>query len=185
MTEQTAVRVAPVKAGTYEIDPSHSTVEFVARHLMITKVRGRFGGFSGALTIGESPEASSVHTTIDATTIQTGDEKRDGHLRSADFLDVDNHPVLEFVSTRVAGDPDRWKVTGDLTIRGISRPVTLDVVLDGTVTDPWGGERVAFTASTEINREDWGLTWNQVLESGGVVVSRNVRIEISIEAVLA
>lgn len=185
MAQHTAVRVSPVGAGTYEIDPSHSTVEFVARHLMISKVRGRFQGFSGIVTVADPPGASSVRTTIDAASIQTGDETRDGHLRSADFLDVENHPTLEFVSTRVEGDSDRWEVAGDLTIRGVSRPVMLDVVLDGTVTDPWGKERIALTATTEIDRDDWGLTWNQALESGGVVVGKKVRVEISIEAVLA
>lgn len=186
MAEQTAIVLdtTSVASGTYEIDPSHSTVEFLARHLMISKVRGRFSRFSGVITVGDSPATSAVRATIEAASIDTNDEKRDAHLRSADFLDSDNHPDLEFVSTGVeGGGDDLWTVTGDLTIRGVTRPVNLDVAFDGAVTDPWGNDRIGLTASTEIDRDDWGLTWNQALESGGVVLGKKLRIELAVEAV--
>jgi len=177
---------APIPApGTYDLDQAHTTVEFIARHLMITKVRGRFRRFSGALTIAEVPEASSVAVTIEADSVDTSQDQRDAHLRSADFLDVDSHPTLDFRSTAVEpADDDHWKVTGDLTLVGVTRPVVLDVVFDGASTTPWGTQAVAFSATTEIDREDWGLTYNQALETGGVVVGKRVRIELNVEAVL-
>ncbi len=176
-------RVQPA-AGVYQIDKSHSMVEFVSRHLMVTKVRGRFTEFSGAITVGETPEESSVGVTIDAVSVDTGDEKRDAHLRSADFLDVENHPTLEFRSTDVeVVDDERLRVTGDLTIRGVTRPVELTVEFDGVALSPWGQEVIAFTARTEFDREDFGMTWNQALETGGVLVGKKVSIEISVQAV--
>ena len=169
--------------GAYAIDRSHTTVEFVARHLMVTKVRGRFADFSGTLTVGEVPEASHVEVTIDAASISTGDPNRDAHLRSADFFDVENHPTLEFRSTKVDHHRgENWKVTGDLTIRGVTRPVVLDVEFAGAATTPWSTTAIGFTASTEVDREDWGLTWNAALETGGVVVGKRVRIELEVEA---
>lgn len=172
-------------AGTYDIDQAHSTVEFVARHLMITKVRGRFGTFTGSVHVAEVPEESSVEVTIDASSVDTSQDQRDAHLRSADFLDVENHPTLTFKSTSVSLDgDDTWKVAGDLTVRGTTRPVVLDVEFDGANTTPWGTQAVAFSASTEIDREDFGLTYNQALETGGVVVGKKVRIELNVEAVL-
>jgi polyisoprenoid-binding protein YceI len=170
--------------GTYEIDKSHSMVEFVGRHLMVTKVRGRFTEFSGTIRVGETPEESSVDVTIDAASIDSGEEKRDGHLRSPDFLDVENHPTLEFHSTKVEPvDGERLRVTGDLTVRGVTRPVVLDATYDGPFSDPWGGQRIGFSASTEINREDWGLTWNVALETGGVLVGKKVGVELTVSAV--
>jgi len=171
-------------AGTYQLDKAHTTVEFVARHLMITKVRGRFAEFGGTVHIAEVPEESSVEVTIDAASVDTNQDQRDAHLRSADFLDVEHHPTLAFQSTAVErGEDDHWKVTGDLTVVGVTRPVVLDVVFDGASTTPWGTQAVAFSASTEIDREDWGLTYNQALETGGVVVGKRVRIELNVEAV--
>jgi polyisoprenoid-binding protein YceI len=171
-------------AGVYEIDKSHSMVEFVSRHLMVTKIRGRFSEFSGAITVGETPEESSVEVTIDAASIDSRDEKRDGHLRSPDFLDVENHPTIEFRSTDVEViDDQRLRVTGDLTIRDVTRPVTLDATFDGEFADPWGNQRIGFSASTEIDREDWGLTWNVALETGGVLVARKARLELTVSAV--
>jgi len=171
--------------GTYDIDKAHSTVEFVARHLMITKVRGRFGEFSGSIDVGDVPEESSVEVTIDASSIQTDQEQRDTHLRSEDFLHVEKHPTLHFKSTKVElVDGEHWTVTGDLTLRGVSRPVVLDVQFEGANVAPWGTRAIGFSASTEINREDWGLTWNQVLETGGAVVGKKVRIELNVEAAL-
>jgi polyisoprenoid-binding protein YceI len=170
--------------GTYEIDRSHSMVEFVSRHLMVTKVRGRFAEFSGAITVGESPEESSVEVTIDAASVDSGEEKRDAHLRSADFLDVEHHPTIEFRSTGVeVVDDERLRVTGDLTIRGETHPVTLDATYDGAFSDPWGGRRIGFSATAEIDREDWGLTWNVALETGGVLVAKKARLELTVSAV--
>ena len=174
------------QAGSYEIDGSHSNVDFVVRHLMISKVRGRFNSFSGAFTVAEVPEESSVEVSIDATSISTDDEQRDGHLRSADFFDAEQYPTLTFKSTGVeAVKGDHWKVAGDLTIKGVSKPVVLDVEFEGAQTDPWGGARVGFTASTEIDREDWGLSWNQALETGGVLVGKKIKIELGVEATKA
>jgi polyisoprenoid-binding protein YceI len=171
--------------GTYDIDKTHTTVEFVARHLMITKVRGRFGEFSGSIHVAEVPEESSVEVTIDAASVQTSQDQRDEHLRSQDFLHVEEHPTLAFKSTKVdLVDEDHWNVTGDLTIRGTTRPVVLDVQFEGANVAPWGSRAIGFSASTEINREDWGLNWNAVLETGGAVVSKKVRIELNVEATL-
>jgi polyisoprenoid-binding protein YceI len=171
------------QAGTYAIDTSHSTVEFVAKHLMVTKVRGRFADFRGTVTIAEVPEASQVEVTIDAASISTGNPDRDAHLRSGDFFDVENHPTLQFRSTGVEHVADgEWKVDGDLTIRGVTRPVTLHVEFNGAATTPWNTTAIGFAAWTEVDREDWGLTWNAALETGGVVVSKKVRIELEVEA---
>jgi polyisoprenoid-binding protein YceI len=170
--------------GVWELDPAHTTVGFVARHLMVAKVRGRFTGVSGSITVAERPEDSSVEVTIDAASIDTREEARDNHLRSPDFLDVENHPAITFRSTRVRHvEGNRWAVDGDLTIRGVTRPVTLDVEYEGLVRDPWGGERIGFSATAEIDRDDWGVSWNMPLEAGGLLVGKKVKIEIEVEAV--
>ena len=172
------------EAGTYVLDQAHTTVEFVGRHLMITKVRGRFTDFDGRIVIGDSPADSSVEVTIDAASVNSGDDKRDGHLRSPDFLDVENYPTMTFRSTSVDVGPDgSAKITGDLTVKDVTRPVTLDVEFDGASPDPWGGQRLGFTASTEIDREDWGLTWNVALETGGMLVGKKIRLEFNVQAV--
>jgi polyisoprenoid-binding protein YceI len=188
MTQTTTLTAPQQQAqpepGTYEIDRSHSMVEFVSRHLMVTKVRGRFAEFSGTITVGESPEESAVEVTIDAASVDSREEKRDAHLRSADFLDVENHPTIEFRSTGVEIiDDERLRVTGDLTIRGQTHPVTLDATFDGAFSDPWGSRRIGFSASTEIDRDDWGLTWNVALETGGVLVAKKARLELTVSAV--
>jgi polyisoprenoid-binding protein YceI len=170
--------------GVYDLDQAHTTVEFIARHLMITKVRGRFSSFTGTVTVAEVPEESSVEVTIDAASIHTSQDQRDEHLRSADFFESEKYPTLTFKSTSVKLDGDDWKVTGDLTVRDVTRPVVLDVEFDGANTTPWGTQAVAFSASTEIDRENWGLTYNQALETGGVVVGKKVRIELNVEAIL-
>ena len=171
--------------GTYDLDPAHTKVEFVARHMMISKVRGRFAQLTGSVHVAEDVEQSSVEVAIDAASVTTSQEQRDAHLRSPDFLDVERHPQLTFRSTAVEpGDDGSWKVAGDLTIVGTTRPVVLDVEFDGATTTPWGTKAVGFSASTEIDREDWGLTHNQALETGGVLVGKKVRIELSVEAVL-
>jgi polyisoprenoid-binding protein YceI len=172
-------------AGTYVLDPTHTRVAFVARHLMVTKVRGYFAEYDGSITIAEDPSASTAAATIKTASINTGTEDRDAHLRSGDFFDVENFPEITFANGRVASSKGSdFKVVGDLTIKGVTREVTLDVELDGVAKDPWGGTRLAVTASTEIDREDWGLSWNVALETGGFLVSKKVKLEIETEAVL-
>jgi polyisoprenoid-binding protein YceI len=171
--------------GRWTIDLSHSSIELVARHMMISKVRGRFRQFSGIMEIAEAPEQSWVEVVVDAASIDTGDEQRDAHLRSPDFLDVDRWPHIVFRSTSVSPAPnDRWTVTGELTLRDVTRTVSLDVEFCGATTDPWGKLRAGFLASGEINRDEFDVTWNQVLESGGFLVGKGVKLEADIEAVL-
>jgi polyisoprenoid-binding protein YceI len=168
--------------GVFDLDVSHSTVGFHVRHLMVSKTRGRFTGFSGSVTIADDPLASSVEVTIDAASVTTGDDKRDEHLRSADFFDVEQFPEITFRSTRVADHQgDRFRLEGDLTVHGVTKPVVLDAVLEGIATSPWGTEAVGFSASTEIDREAFGLTWNQNLETGGLLVGKVVKVEIEAE----
>lgn len=172
-------------AGTWALDPAHTTVEFQAKHLMVAKVKGRFGDFEGALTIAEDPTQSSVDVTIKAASIDTRTEQRDDHLRSADFLDAANFPELTFRSTGVEHDGgDSWTITGALTIRGVTRAVTLETQYNGQAGDPFGGQRAFFSATTKIDREDFGLTWNQALEAGGWLVGKEIEISLEVEAVL-
>ena len=171
-------------AGTYALDASHSEVGFAARHLMVSKVRGRFSDVAGTIEIAENPLESSVSVTIETTSIDTRDEQRDGHLRSDDFFGVESYPTITYVSrsVRPAGK-GRYAVEGDLTIKGVSQPVPLDLTFEGGATDPWGGVRIGFAARAEIDREAFGLTWNQALETGGVLVGKKIAIEIEAEAV--
>jgi len=172
------------EAGTYAIDPGHTTIEFIGRHLMITKVRGRFTDFSGEIVIGEIPADSRVDVTIQTGSVSSSDDKRDGHLRGPDFLDVEEYPTIGFRSTKVDLRRDgSANLSGDLTIKGVTRPVVLDVEFDGAQADPWGGQRLGFSAHTDIEREDWGLTWNVALEAGGVLVGKKIRLELNVEAV--
>ena len=171
------------EAGTWDIDPSHSTVGCSVKHLGIARTRGRFGSFSGTVEVAERPEASRVDVAIEAASVDTRDETRDEHLRSDDFFAVAEHPELRFVSTGVQGSGERWTLDGDLTIRGVTRPVSLDVTYEGGATDPWGGTRAGFTARTEVDREAWGLTWNAALETGGLLVGKKVAIELEVELV--
>ena len=169
--------------GAWSIDKSHSNVEFVVRHLMVAKVRGRFSDYDATITIADRPEDSHVEVTIDLDSISTGDEGRDAHLRNADFFDVENHPKATFNSTSVvASGKNTWNVVGDLTIRGTTKPVTLEVEFNGAATDPWGNAKAFFEASTEIDRENWGLDWNQPLAGGGVLVGKKIKLELTIEA---
>jgi polyisoprenoid-binding protein YceI len=171
-------------AGTFDIDPAHTRVGFVARHLMVSKVRGAFTRATGSITIADDPLASSVEVTIDAASIDTGVADRDGHLRSPDFLDVERYPHLVFHSRYVEHDSDNeFVVVGDLTIRDVTREVRLAVEFEGVAQNPWGSEVIGFSASTEIDREDFGVTWNKALETGGVLVGNKVKIEIGAEAV--
>jgi polyisoprenoid-binding protein YceI len=181
--EYQGVKAPPV--GTYTLDRTHTTLAFVAKHMMFTKVRGHFGEFEGTLTVGDSPETSSAEVTIKVDSITTGVEQRDGHLRSADFFEIETYPEMTFRSTKIEWvGGNALRVTGDLTIRGVTREVVLDAEYEGAVVDMQGGIRAAFSARTEIDREDWGITWNMALEAGGVVVSKKVTIEIDTETVL-
>ena len=171
-------------AGEYELDLAHTQVEFVSRH-MLTKVRGRFTSFGGSLAIAERPEDSHVEIEIESASIQTNMEMRDNHLKGADFLDVENFPKLTFTSTqvRLAGG-NTFQLVGDLTIKDVTREVVLDAEYDGSGPGLRGGQLVAFSAKTEIDREDWGITWNMAVETGGLLVGKKVQIEIAVEALL-
>jgi polyisoprenoid-binding protein YceI len=174
--------------STWQIDPNHSLVEFSAKHLMITTVKGRFTTVSGTIEVDEqNPDRSRVEAEIAAATLVTGAEQRDQHLRSPDFLDVEKFPTISFRSKRIQGTSkhpgDEFRVTGDLTIHGTTREVTLNAVYEGTGKDPWGGERVSFSATTKIDRRDFGLTWNQALETGGLLVGNEIKISLEVQAV--
>ena len=173
-------------AQNWQIDHAHSDIFFTVRHMVITKVRGRFAKWDGKLVLDEqTPSNSHVEVSIDAASINTNEEKRDGHLRSADFLDAEKFPKLTFKSTKVEGSGERLKVTGDLTIRGVTKSVTLDVEQLGKAKDPWGNNKIAFNGKVSINREDFGAKWNQALEAGGVLVGKQVDIDLEIQAVAA
>lgn len=172
----------------WKLDPAHTLVEFTAKHMMITNVRGHFTEVAGTLHINrDHPEQSSVSAIIGAASITTGVDDRDNHLRSADFLDVQNHPEIRFTSTAVKGGfskpGDTFSVIGDLTIGGTTRAVTLQVEFEGKGKDPWGGTRISFSADTMIDRQDFGLTWNKVLEAGGMLVGNDLRIHLEAQAV--
>lgn len=169
--------------GRWTIDPGHAQVGFVGRHFGLTKVRGRFTGVTGHADIGDDIADSTLAVTIDTATVSSGDDTRDDHLRSPDLFDVEQYPQATFTSTGITVDGTTGTVTGDLTIKDVTRPVTLDVDYIGHARDPWGNDRAVFSASTAINREDWGLSWNMVLEAGGLLVSKEIRIEIEIELV--
>ena len=169
--------------GTWVIDPSHSSVEVVARHMVISKVRGRFESFAGTIVVADVPEQSSVDFTIDAASISTADARRDEHLRNADFLEADRYPQITFTSTSIEpGRKGHWSVTGDLTVRDVTRPVTVDIELEG-VGSAYGGPRAVFSAEFEVDREEFGLTWNMALETGGVLVGRQLKVELNVQAV--
>lgn len=178
------------RTGTsnWEIDPAHTLVQFSAKHMMITTVKGSFHDVTGTLTADDTqPDRSSVTVDIAASSLDTRVQQRDDHLRSADFLEVEKYPTIGFRSRRVdnahANPGDEFKLVGDLTIKDVTREVTLDVVYEGRGNDPWGGERVSFSATTKLDRRDFGLTWNQALEAGGMLVSNDIRISIDVQAV--
>jgi polyisoprenoid-binding protein YceI len=170
--------------GTYAIDASHSHIGFVVRHLMVSKVKGRFADFAGTVTIGDEPTDSHVEVEVQLASIDTRDEQRDAHLRGADFFGVEDNPTMTFRSTgvRPAGG-DRWVLDGELSLAGVTKPLALDVTFEGGARDPWGGTRIGFSARGEVNREDFGLSWNQALETGGVLVGKKATIEIEAEAI--
>jgi polyisoprenoid-binding protein YceI len=171
--------------GTYTIDPSHTRLGFVARHAMVTKVRGSFNSFAGSFTIdGADPSNSSAQITIDADSVDTRDAGRDEHLRSNDFFGVEDHPQIAFVSTSIEEvATDEFRVIGDLTIRGVTKPVTIDLEFTGSAVDPFGNTRVGFEGATKVNRKDWGLTWNAALETGGILVSEQITLEFEVSAI--
>jgi polyisoprenoid-binding protein YceI len=170
--------------GIFALDPVHSHIGFSVRHMMIAKVRGRFTAFNGTLSVGTEAEESTVEVEVDLDSIDTKDTERDAHLRSPDFFDVARFPTMRFDSRRVLSiDGDGFRLDGNLTLHGVTRPLALDVVFDGVATDPYGGQRLGFSATGEIDREAFGLTWNQTLETGGVLVGRRVRIDIEAELV--
>jgi polyisoprenoid-binding protein YceI len=176
--------IALPAVGTYDLDPGHSHVGFAVRHVMVAKTRGRFGSLRGTVIVGDDPADSAVEVEIDTASVDTGDETRDAHLRSPDFFDVEQYPTMTYRSTGVRPGADgHWLIEGELTVHGVTRPVPLDVVFEGGAADPWGNTRAGFSARAEVDREDFGLTYNQVLESGGVLVGKKATIEIEAEAV--
>ena len=174
-------RIVP-NAGVWRIDPIHSELRITARHLMVAKVRGTFEELDATIVVDEDPRQSTVEIEAKAASVTTGTRDRDEHLRSADFLDAEQHPLITFKSTEVSPAGELWKLIGDLTIRGVTRPVQFDLSYEGTTTDPYGNTKAGFTAVGEIERRDWGLTWNVPLENGGVLVSEKFKIEFDIEA---
>lgn len=170
--------------GTYAIDPTHSRLGFVTRHAMVTKVRGSFNEFEGTARTGANLQDASIEVTAQIASIDTRNADRDGHLRTNDFFAADQHPTLTFRSTEVSAvDDDTLRVNGDLTIRGVTKPVTIDFEFGGVATDPYGNERIGFEGSTTINRKDFGMEFNAGLETGGVLVGEKITLEIEISAV--
>lgn len=169
--------------GVWAVDAGHAEVAFIGRHLGLTKIRGRFVGVDGTVRIAEAIEDSTVEVTIDMASVDSGDTARDDHLRSDDFFDVANHPEATFRSIGLSSNGTEATLTGELTIKGVSGLVDLAVEYVGQATDPWGGERAVFHAATKINREDWGLTWNMLLDSGSLLVSREIRLEVDVELI--
>jgi polyisoprenoid-binding protein YceI len=184
MTSSTTTQIPGYVVGTWDIDASHSTVGFSVRHMMVSKVRGYFRDFSGELVTAEDPAQSSVTARIDMDSIDTRQEQRDAHIKSADFFDVGNHTEMVFRSTAVAAHGEDWTVTGDLTIKGITKPVTLKLELNGFGPDAYGGTRAGFSAKTEISRKEYGVDIDMPMDGGGVVVGDKISVELEIEAVL-
>lgn len=168
---------------TWALDPAHTSIEFSAKHMMITTVRGRIAEVEGTIIIDDAnPLNSSVEAVINAASLDTRSEQRDQHLRSADFLNVEKFPKITFKSKRISGTKEEFKLTGDLTISGQTKEVTLDVTFEGEGKDPWGGQRAGFAATGKIDRRDFGLTWNQALETGGVLVANDIKLNIEVQA---
>lgn len=184
MTSHATTRTEAPAAGTYLLDPSHSDLRIVARHLMVSKVTGTFGEMTGTIEVADDPADSTVEIIAKAATVNTGTPDRDNHLRSPDFLDAEKYPEIAFKSTAIARNGANWKLTGDLTIRDTTKPATFDLTYEGNATDPYGNQKVAFTASGQIDREAWGLTWNVPLESGGVLVSKHFKVEFDVQGLL-
>jgi polyisoprenoid-binding protein YceI len=177
--------LADLTPGTWNVDPVHSSVGFVARHMMISKVRGHFSTFSGAVTVADDPLQSTVEAEVDLGSIVTGDEQRDAHLKGADFFNIEQHPMMHFKSTSLKANGDDYILTGDLTVAGKTRSVDFDLEFDGVEKDPWGGTRAGFSATADVSRKEWELTWNVALEAGGVMIGDKVKIELEVQAVKA
>ncbi len=180
----TTIEIPGYRAGTWTLDPSHSEVTFSVRHMMISKVRGTFGMKSATLIAPANPLDAKVEASVDVTSIDTNDDGRDGHLRSADFFDTENYPTMEFVSTGARIENGDFFVDGDLTIRGITKPVSFEFEFGGFGQDPYGNYKAGASASTTINREDFGLTWNAALETGGVLVGKDITINLDLQGSL-
>jgi polyisoprenoid-binding protein YceI len=180
----TTIDVPGYKTGTWVLDPAHSEVSFSVRHMMISKVRGTFGLKSATLIAPANPLEAKVEASVDVTSVDTKDEGRDNHLRSADFFDAENHPTMEFRSTGVRVQDGDFLVDGDLTIRGVTKPVTFDFEFGGFGVDPWGNYKAGATAKAIVNREDFGLTWNAALETGGVLVGKDITITLDLQGAL-
>lgn len=171
--------------GTWTLDPTHTSVSFVVRHMMVAKVRGKFSDFAAEIEIATDPRQSSLTATVQMASIDTGNADRDGHLRTNDFFDIDNHPTMTLAATGFDGSGERYTMHADLTIRGVTRPVDFDLEFAGVGKDPWGATRAGFSASATINRKDFGIEWNAPLETGGLLVGENVQIEIDAEIIQA
>jgi polyisoprenoid-binding protein YceI len=187
MTDTTfdpATTVVDDLRGEYALDPTHSRLGFSTRHAMVTTVRGQFKEFTGEAVVDTTdPAASKVVVTIKADSVDTGVADRDAHLRGADFFDVENHPEITFASTDVSREGDDWTITGDLTIKGVTRPISIDFEATGSARDPFGNLRIGFEGQATISRKDWGLTWNAALETGGFLVSDKIKLEFDISAI--
>ena len=179
-----SIEIPGYRPGTWVLDPSHSEVTFSVRHMMISKVRGSFGIKNATLTAPENPLDATVEASVDVASVDTKDEGRDNHLRSADFFDVENFPTMEFVSTGARVEDGDFFVDGDLTIRGVTKPVSFEFDFGGFGTDPWGNYKAGASATTVINREDFGLTWNAALETGGVLVGKDITINLDLQGTL-
>lgn len=169
--------------GTWKVDPGHAEVAFVGRHFMLTKVRGRFTGVEAIVSVADRLEESAISATIDMASVSSGDAARDEHLRSSDFFDVDTWPTASFAGESISWSGTRGVLSGLLTIKGVERRVTFDVAYLGHVRDPWDNDRIVFDAAARLDREDWGLTWNVVLDAGGLLVSKEIDIELHLEFV--
>ena len=180
-----ALSATNTTTSTWIVDPAHAELAFAVRHLMIATVRGRFGAVTGTVTVDETnPHAAKIDVTVEVGSIDTRQEMRDNHLRSPDFFDAANHPTMHFVSKRIEGDPTaKFRAIGDLTIRGTTKEVVLDVVAEGRGKDPWGNDRAGFSATSKISRESFGLLWNQALEAGGVAVGDEVKLTLDFELI--
>jgi polyisoprenoid-binding protein YceI len=184
MTASTSTQIPGYVVGTWDIDPVHSDVSFTVRHMMVSKVRGRFGSFGGEIVTAPEFTDSTVSTTVDATSVDTGNGQRDGHIRTADFFEVETYPTWTFRSTAIRAVGDEYALDGELTIKGVTRPVTFDLEANGFGPDAYGGTRAGFSAATTINRNDFGVDIAMPLDGGGVVVSEKVQVSLEIEAVL-
>ncbi|HEY0639420.1 MAG TPA: YceI family protein [Pseudonocardiaceae bacterium] len=184
MTTASVNTIPGYLAGTWAIDPVHTEVGFSVRHMMVSKVRGRFGTFSGTIVTAENPLESAVTAEIDLTSIDTNNPQRDEHIRSADFFEVETYPTMTYRSTGLRADGDEWVLDGELTLKGVTRPVPLTLEFNGFGPDPYGGTRAGFTATGEINRRDFNVNFNAAMETGGVVVGDKITLHLEVEAVL-